>query len=577
MYTNLVNVQVIISLLKQSNISHVVLSPGTRNVPFVHSVETDSFFHCYSIVDERSAAYFAIGLSEALNEPVCVSCTSSTATCNYMPAVMEAFDRNIQLVVLSADRDYHYLYQMEDQMIDQVGMYGKFVNCSVDLPIVRSKEDEWYCVRRVNQALMELDRNRKGPIQINYQVINPKVFSCKNLPIYRKITRYNLHEDDKVWEMLANKINQKKRILVLCGQNWGNSEKLSNALYEFFKRTNSAISYDYFSNVSHPDFLKTVMITESMEAEEFQDFLPDLVITLGSHLWSFVKLKPRAYAGEYEHWSITPTGEIEDAFMALTSVFECEPHMFFDRILPFINGKNDKVYYQMWSKRLSKVIIPDLPFSNFLAVQKLAEKIPENSLVHLTILNSIRLTQFSDVKNRINCYANLGADGIDGSLSTFLGQASCETDTLKFLISGDLSFLYDANGVMIPLDKNYRFFVINNFAGAEFHKNFDTKAIPMIDDYIAAGHNTKIKDFVMDLDVDYISASNESELISGIEKFCSHSTRPIVFEVFTDAEVDAQLLLKFYAVNRSNSKKLKFRKTMNKARHLLDRVRNVIR
>lgn len=577
MYTNLVNVQVIISLLKQNNISHVVISPGTRNVPFVHSVETDPFFHCYSIVDERSAAYFAIGLSEALNEPVCVSCTSSTATCNYMPAVKEAYDRGIQLVVLSADRDYHYLYQMEDQMIDQVEMYGKYVNCFVDLPVVRSKEDEWYCVRKVNLALMELNRFRKGPVQINFQVINPKVYTCSELPQYRKITRYSTSEDDRVWQALADKLSKKKRILVLCGQNWKNSDKLCAGLHDFFRKTNSVISYDYFANVYHPDFIKTVLVTESMEAEEFQDYLPDLVITLGSHLWSFVKLKLRAYPGQYEHWSITPVGEIEDAFMSLTSIFECEPDCFFEKINTFLTGTNDRIYYQLWKDRVARVKIPKLPFSNFLVVQKLMERVPENSIVHLTILNSIRLTQFSEVKNRIQCYANLGADGIDGSLSTFLGQASGKKDTLNFLVSGDLSFLYDANGTLIQLGKNSRFLVINNFAGAEFHKNFDTKAIPMIDDYIAAGHKTKIGDFVSDLDILYLSASNEAELISGLEIFCRENDSPIVFEVFTDAETDAQTLLRFYAENRSHSKVMKVRKIKNKAKHLLERLKVIRR
>lgn len=577
MYTNLVNVQVIISLLKQNNISHVVLSPGTRNVPFVHSVETDPFFHCYSIVDERSAAYFAMGLSEALDEPVCVSCTSSTATCNYMPAVKEAFEKNIQLVVLSADRDYHYLYQMEDQMIDQIEMYGKYVKCFVDLPIVKSREDEWYCIRRVNQALMELDRYRKGPIQINFQVINPKVFSCKELPQYRKITRYNTYEDNSVWEMLADRVRGKKRVLVLCGQNWEESDRLCDALYKFFEKSNSVISYDYFTNVYHPDFVKTVMITESMEAEEFQDYLPDLVITLGSHLWSFVKLKLRAYPGKYEHWSITRTGEIEDAFMSLTSVFECEPQCFFERINAFLVGRNNREYYEKWKNRIAQVKIPKLPFSNFLVIQKLMDRIPENSLVHLTILNSIRLTQFSNVKNKIRCYANLGADGIDGSLSTFLGQASDEEDTLKFFISGDLSFLYDVNGMQISLNKSYRFLVINNFAGAEFHKNFDTKAIPMIDDYIAAGHETKIEDFVLDLDVKYISASNETELLSGIDIFCSMSEQPIVFEVFTDAEIDAKILLQFYAENRSRSKIITIRKMKQKMQRILERLKIITR
>ena len=243
----------------------------------------------------------------------------------------------------------------------------------------------------------------------------------------------------------------------------------------------------------------------------------------------------------------------------------------------FSVGRNNREYYEKWKNRIAQVKIPKLPFSNFLVIQKLMDRIPENSLVHLTILNSIRLTQFSNVKNKIRCYANLGADGIDGSLSTFLGQASDEEDTLKFFISGDLSFLYDVNGMQISLNKSCRFLVINNFAGAEFHKNFDTKAIPMIDDYIAAGHETKIEDFVLDLDVKYISASNETELLSGIDIFCSMSEQPIVFEVFTDAEIDAKILLQFYAENRSRSKIITIRKMKQKMQRILERLKIITR
>ncbi|MCC8015493.1 MAG: 2-succinyl-5-enolpyruvyl-6-hydroxy-3-cyclohexene-1-carboxylic-acid synthase [Eubacterium sp.] len=575
MYTNLINVQVIISLLKQYGISKLVLSPGTRNVPFVHSVETDPFFKCYSVVDERSAAYFALGLSEASGEPVCVSCTSSTAACNYMPAVKEAYEKNIPLIVLSADRDFHYLFQMEDQMIDQVDMYGEYVNCAVNLPIVRNDEDRWFCIREVNKALIELNHRRVGPVQINFQVIDPKTFTCEKLPSYRRI---NLNLPDKTdWSRLAKALSSKKRILVLCGLNWENCSELTAELEAFFKNTNSVISYDYFSNVRSECFLKTVLVTEAIEAEEFEDYLPDLVITLGSHLWSFIKLKLRAYHGSFEHWSISPSGKIEDAFRGLTNVFECEPYIFFRKINECISGSNDMAYYKKWKERIDRVKFPQIPFSNFFAVQRLMEHIPNDSLIHLTILNSIRLVQFCDVKNNIKCYANLGADGIDGCLSTFLGQSAEHKDKLCFLLSGDLSFLYDANGMEIPLAPNQRFFVINNFAGAEFHKNFDTKAIPMIDDFIAAGHKTKISDFVSDIDADYYSASNEEELLSGIERLCMPNSRPVILEIFTDAETDAKLLLKFYSINRDRSLKMKIRRAKQKFNRGIIRIKDAVR
>ena len=172
MYTSLENYQIIISLLKQNNIRHLVLSAGTRNIPFVQSVENDPFFICYSVVDERSAAYMALGLSLRLNEPVVISCTSSTATCNYFPAIAEAFHQKAQLIVLTSDRNPALLGQREDQMINQVSMYGSFVKKSVNLPIVNTKEDFWFCERLVNEAIMATYIHGKGPVQINIPMLS---------------------------------------------------------------------------------------------------------------------------------------------------------------------------------------------------------------------------------------------------------------------------------------------------------------------------------------------------------------------------------------------------------------------
>lgn len=126
MYTKIKNVQILVSLLKQHHIRHLVLSAGTRHVPLAHSVENDDYFHCYSVVDERSAGYFALGLAKELGEPVAIACTSSTATCNYVPPVAEAYYQKVPLLILTGDRDPYYLNQLEDQMIDQVDMYRNF-------------------------------------------------------------------------------------------------------------------------------------------------------------------------------------------------------------------------------------------------------------------------------------------------------------------------------------------------------------------------------------------------------------------------------------------------------------------
>ena len=217
-------------------IKHCVLSAGSRNVPFVHSIEEDPDFHCYSVVDERSAGYFALGLAQELNEPVVISCTSSTATCNYWPPVAEAFYQDVPIVVLTSDRDPEMLGQWEDQMIDQVGMYDRHVRKSVNLPIIHDHDDEIYCQRLVNEALLELNHHGTGPVHINVPMKSyNNSFNIKKLPEVTKFERLCLDSEKALWDTKIETLKKAKRILVTCGQNSYASPDLKKSLSEFFK------------------------------------------------------------------------------------------------------------------------------------------------------------------------------------------------------------------------------------------------------------------------------------------------------------------------------------------------------
>jgi 2-succinyl-5-enolpyruvyl-6-hydroxy-3-cyclohexene-1-carboxylate synthase len=171
MYTVIKNLQILMALLKKHNISHLVISLGARMKDFAFSVENDPYFTCYSVVDERSAAYFAMGIAQELGRPVGIVCTSSTTTCNYLPGITESFYQGVPLVVMTGDRDPYYLGQMEYQMIRQVNMYDRVVKKSVNLPVVNNDEDFWYCERLINEALLELNHRGCGPVHINVPIL----------------------------------------------------------------------------------------------------------------------------------------------------------------------------------------------------------------------------------------------------------------------------------------------------------------------------------------------------------------------------------------------------------------------
>lgn len=547
MYASQKNIQIIVSLLKQYGVRHLVLSPGTRNSALCHSVETDSDFKCYSIVDERSAAYFALGLCESTGLPVGFSCTSSTAACNYLPAIREAHSKNLPLIALTGDREWFKLYQMEDQMIDQNEMYGCYCRYYCLLPIGDNSDEEWYCIRVVNEALHAM---KKGPVHINFQV-REIAFTVKTLPKYRKIT---LHESPN-WIETQETLRHFKRILVICGQNYPHSDLLSQLLKDFSLKYGAAIATDCFSNLNDDSFLRTVLVTEAMymTPHDFDAYCPDLVITIGKHFWSFIKYSLRVNNDKFEHWRISEDGAFKDGFRSLTNVYKTTAEVFFAEV----NKTSHKVesdYRLLWQKRLQKVKYPRLKFSNFSVIRDVVNSIPPQSLVHTAILNATRLVNYAKMSGDVTAYSNLGADGIDGCLSTWLGEtAGMKIGGEKsFLIMGDLSLIYDMGSLLNGLSRNQRIIVINNFAGSEFHILFSRLSVPELDWHIAAGHHTMMKDVAsICQNLIYLCATNQAELDQAIPLLMNDSDKPILLEVLTDADTDAYMLKMFYSLNQS--------------------------
>ena len=556
MYTSVKNVQILISLFKQKGIKHFVNSPGTRNTPLVHSIEEDPFFTCYSIVDERSAGYFALGLSEALDAPVCVTCTAATATCNYMPAIKEAYERNIQLVALTADRELYYLYNMQDQLINQMNMYDGFVKHYVDIPIVNNSEDEWYANRCINEALLELDHNGKGPIQINYRVTKLGTFNVEEVQKTRNIERISNNFN---WKEIQEKIAKKDRIIVFCGSNYSEeNEKLKQVLKEFNNKYNSVIFIDHYSNLTDEDFVYPTVISECLSEEEFNKMIPNLIITFGNVFYPPIKFRFNGKKQNFEHWHIDSNGVVNDGFRNLKYLFECAPIEFFENIVKETKeSKENKEYYKLWQERIDEVNYDGMKFTNFTAIRDLVKVVPENSTLHMSVLNSIRISNYYRFVNKVTSFANIGADGIDGALSTFLGQARASKE-LAFLIIGDLSYIYDLNASINIKDKNIRIMVINNYAGAEFHKNFGLEMIPTLNLHIAAGHKTQIGQCTNVIkNVNHMVATNQEELDKCLEEFIKPSDKPVILEVITDADTDAKTLKGFWNNNRKVSKKEK--------------------
>ncbi len=584
MYTKIKNVQILVSLLKQHNIRHLVLSAGTRHVPLAHSVENDDFFKCYSVVDERSAGYFALGLAKELGEPVAIACTSSTATCNYVPPIAEAYYQKVPLLVLTGDRDPYLLDQLEDQMINQVDMYKNFCKKCVSLPIVETEKDVWYCQRLINEAILELNHHGGGPVQINFP-INQSIddiadASVPELPMYNKIERCEIGKNKALWLKKAEKLKNAKRILVVCGSQVPASNELNAALDAFEARYNCVISTEHLSNIKCKNALNTYLVAEAITGNVLRKLNPDIIVFFGGNFISRFKVQLRVIKDTCETWIINDDGAIMDPFQNLTNVFECPPEYFFDFMAEAnSNGKNDHDLYEdlvglrkkinvpdptTLAKRVNQLAINDAKFkklpppegkdlvpenylSGLLAMSQVAKNLPKNSLVHLSILNSTRITQLFDVDPSVTVFSNIGTDGIDGSMSTFLGQMRAHPDRQGYLIIGDLSFFYDMNCLGIrDIGPNVHILLINNGGGAEFYFSMGPQKLPNIDMHISAAHKNTAKSWIESNHFRYLTASNAEEFQAVLPEFMdANATAPVVMEIFTDKGNDIKVLKGF--------------------------------
>lgn len=551
MYTNIKNIQILISALKVYNIQHVVLSPGGSDIPIVHSIENDNWFIHYSVVDERSAVYFALGLAQELNRPVACVCTSGTAVSNYLPGITEAFYQDIPLIAITADKNPHFQGQIQTQKINQVGIFGECVRSSVELPLCKDEEEIWYCERVIKEAFMACFQKTHGPVQINVPVVSSyNIYNQKNLPTVRKVNYINCETSQEEWNKYYNILLQSKRILVFIGQDITFNQKDITDLEKFFMRYNVVYAIEHHSNIRCKGCINTYPITETRIPKD-ENLVPDLVISIGNNVVSY-GMKPflRRNREKFQHIEIDSNGRFRDVFMRLTDLFECTPQTFFHYFANY-PGKQEKgnnmEYYNTWKNKAECISLPPLNFTELCVGKYLCDAIPENSILHTAILNSSRIIQYFPLATGVKTFSNTGALGIDGCLSTFMGHAAA-TDKLCFLLIGDLAFFYDMNAAGLrSLKNNVRIVLMNNGGGSEFHLFLDKKDVPTMNENICAQHHKTAKGWIESLGYEYFAVHNLKDLDTAFENFSSTSDKPKFIEVFSNLETDAKFIKDFYS------------------------------
>ncbi|EGV44896.1 2-succinyl-5-enolpyruvyl-6-hydroxy-3-cyclohexene-1-carboxylate synthase [Bizionia argentinensis JUB59] len=573
--------QTIIQLCKAKNVQHIVISPGSRNAPITLGFSNDDFFTCYSIVDERCAAFFALGIAQQIQKPVAVVCSSGSALLNYYPAVAEAYYSHIPLVVLSADRPKHLIGIGDGQTINQQDVYknhilytanlssqmdAEFKNRDEDEPAIfknienklerllgRKQELQQENETEINKALNKA-LSKRGPVHINmpfheplYEltdtlIVNPKVIGFEKRP--SKI-------DDFIYNQCLDAWNSSAKKMVLVGVNPPNAVE-QKWLDELVKDNSVIVFTETTSNIHNPGFFNSIdTMIASLDEEDFKALQPDILLTFGGLI---VSKKIKDYLRTYqpkEHWHID-RDYANDTFFCLEKHIETTPNNFFETFLPQITHFVKSDYKATWEavknhrKEKHSEYLTTIPFSDFQAFETLFKSLPRGIVLQLGNSSTIRYAQLFDIHKSIQVFCNRGTSGIDGSTSTAIGCAVSNTKQTVF-ITGDLSFFYDSNALWnnyIPA--NFRIVIINNQGGGIFRILPGNTDSENFENFFETKHDLTAKHLASMYGFQYVTASNAIQVKNKLKDFYSESEKPKILEIFTPRTVNDEVLLNYF-------------------------------
>ncbi|NDP20637.1 MAG: 2-succinyl-5-enolpyruvyl-6-hydroxy-3-cyclohexene-1-carboxylic-acid synthase [Paludibacter sp.] len=527
-------------------IRKVIIAPGSRNAPLIFAFTAQPEMECLSITDERSAAYFALGIALQASEAVALVCTSGTAVLNFAPAIAEAYYQNLPLIVFTADRPAEMIDQADGQTLRQTNIFGNYIKASFDLPVETIIDSDLdFSNRQVSQAVDTALSYPQGPVQINvpmrepiYTALpethsNPKII--KTIAAQTIPTKESLDKLQKSW----NKFEKKMVVFGVYPKN----EKLNKLANQLANEPDVVVICENLSNIAGDKIItRPESFFSSLSNEEKISFKPDLLITIGhSVICKQLKLFLREQK-PLEQWQFESSLPYIDTYKSLTTII---PGLAVDVLdeMPFGKAESSfsekfQVQNQIIAKR-HEAFVANAPISDMIAVTKLLELAPENTTLHLANSTSVRWTQLFPTRSDISYFCNRGTSGIDGSLSTAAGFAYVSKKPNVFL-TGDLSFIYDSNGLWNNyIGNNIKIIVLNNNGGNIFRFIGDKQLMEKSLDFFTTPHKVKIKPLVEAYGLNYMACDKTESLERTMKEFFS-TEKATVLEIFTDSDLNTE-------------------------------------
>ncbi|MDQ1144640.1 2-succinyl-5-enolpyruvyl-6-hydroxy-3-cyclohexene-1-carboxylate synthase [Bacillus sp. SORGH_AS 510] len=473
--------------LYSTGVTDVVVSPGSRSTPMAMVMAEHPELKVHIHVDERSAAFFALGIAKATNRPVAILCTSGTAAANYFPAIVEARYARVPLIVLTADRPHELREVGAPQAIDQLHLYGKHVKWFAEMALPEDTDEMIRYARTVCARATAIATGApSGPVHLNFPFREPLIprmdenlFQLSERPKgYVKVHNGDLAIEDGVFVEIAEKLKGKERGLIVCGNL--TDDKFADAVTQLSTTLNYPILADPLSQLrsglhSHENIIETY--DTFLRNEDAKGFLkPDVVIRFGAMPISkalTIFLKENHTADQYV---VDGGGGWRDPSSLSTDMIFCNEVLFCEKLTSLSMNKASLAFLESW-RNLNKLTKTTMKQVRDIAVlsegrlfYQLADILPEGAT--LFVGNSMPIRDldsfFHNNGKNIRVMANRGANGIDGTVSTALGAALYSQS--MYLVLGDLTFFHDLNGLIAAKLYNIDIHIIlvNNNGGGIF-------------------------------------------------------------------------------------------------------------
>ena len=543
--------QHVIEACKAKQIKHIVISPGSRNAPLTIGFANDPYFNCYSIVDERCAAFFALGIAQQRREPVAVVCTSGSALLNYYPAFSEAFYSNIPLVVISADRPSSKIDIGDGQTIRQVNVLANHsaYNANLSDETHSDKSNFYELNRALNTAIEE-----QLPVHINVPFEEPLYLTTEEQYPFENIVaeiKNPIINEDKATNFVKH-WNSSAKKMVLVGVLTPNSVE-SQYVEWLAKDPSVVVLTETTSNLHHSHFIPYIdkLLTYTEKDPTLKEALrPDLLLTFGGLVVSKkIKQFLRSYQPAY-HYNVDLHKDY-NSYFCLTAHFKADINTFLKEVTPKLMSVSSN-YQQQWLKVKNEIqqthleYINQTPFSDLKVYSEVFKSIPNDYIVQISNSSAIRYAQLIKAHPSWKVFCNRGTSGIDGSMSTAIGAAVGSASPTVF-ITGDLSFFYDSNALWNKyIPQNFRVILLNNQGGGIFRILPGDKTDSNFEYFFETPHKLTAEHFCKMYNINYQSATNLTDLQRKIGEFYEKSDVPKLLEVHTPRKINDKVLLKYF-------------------------------